>query len=81
MKRNIVKYLSKKIRLERGKQKLSQEKLAELAGLHRNHIGLIERRERVPNIENVYKIADALGITIGDLFKGFDKKRKKSESN
>lgn len=47
---------------------LSQEKLAELAGLHRTYIGMIERAERNITLINIEKIAKALDIPIKDLF-------------
>lgn len=49
-------------------RKLSQEMLAEKAGLHRTYIGMIERAEKNITLINIYKIASALGVTIKDLF-------------
>jgi transcriptional regulator with XRE-family HTH domain len=51
---------------------LSQERLAELAGLDRNYIGQIERGERNPAVVNVVKIARALGVAPAELFRAFD---------
>lgn len=48
---------------------LSQEKLAERAGLHRTYIGMIERAEKNITLCNVEKIAQALGVGISDLLK------------
>lgn len=48
-------------------QKLSQEKLAELAGVHRTYIGMIERAEKNITLCNMEKIADALKVKIQDL--------------
>jgi transcriptional regulator with XRE-family HTH domain len=52
------------IRVARG---LSQEALAELANLHRTYVGSIERRERNVSLDNVEKLALALGVDICDL--------------
>ena len=49
----------KKYRIEKG---FSQEKLADLAGLHRTYISAIERERRNISIENIEKIAIALDI-------------------
>ena len=57
------------IRKYRLAQSLSQERLAEKAGLHHTYIGMIERAERTPSILSVWKISVALGIKIDDLFK------------
>lgn len=56
-----------KVKLERTKQGLSQEKLAELSDTSPNHIGNIERAESSPTIELLKKVADGLGISIVDL--------------
>ena len=52
----------KQVREERGKLGISQEELADLAGVHRTYIGGIERGERNPTLITIYKIAAALGI-------------------
>ena len=49
----------KKYRLEVG---LSQEKLAELADLHRTYISAIERERRNISIDNIEKIANSLNV-------------------
>lgn len=57
-----------RIRIERKKRKFSQEKLAELAGLNRNFIGMIERGETNITVVKLENIANALDIDIKDLF-------------
>jgi len=46
---------------------ISQEKLAELAGLHRTYIGSVERGERNIAIDNMEKIAIALSKPLSEL--------------
>ncbi|SEJ39777.1 helix-turn-helix domain-containing protein [Paenibacillus polymyxa] len=46
---------------------ISQEKLAEKAGLHRTYIGAVERGEKNLTLFNICKIALALGIQPADL--------------
>jgi transcriptional regulator with XRE-family HTH domain len=46
---------------------LSQEGLAERAGLHRNSVGLMERGQRMPTILVVQQLAEALGTTMSAL--------------
>lgn len=55
----------KKRRYEIG---ISQEALAERAGLHRTYVGDIERGARNLAIENIEKLAVALEISISELF-------------
>jgi transcriptional regulator with XRE-family HTH domain len=51
---------------------LSQEKLAELAGLHRNYIGGIERGERNVALLNIIRLAKALEVSPSQLLEGIE---------
>jgi transcriptional regulator with XRE-family HTH domain len=60
---------SNNVRKFRTEQKLSQEELAEEAGLHRTYIGSVERGERNITIDVMEKISTALKKQIIDFFK------------
>lgn len=60
--------LAATIRRLRRQQQWSQEKLAELCGLHPNYIGGIERGERNVSIDNIDKISRAFELRVKDLF-------------
>lgn len=55
------------VRQHRSARGISQEQLAETAGLHRNHIGFVERGERAPSIDIARQIAVALGLPLSAL--------------
>lgn len=69
MSDDIKAFFGKKVREQRLSQGLSQERLAERAGLHRTYIGMIERAERNITLTNIEKIALALRIDIDELFR------------
>ena len=52
----------------RKERNLSQEQLADLTGVHRTYIGMIERAEKNITLRNIARIAEALEIKISDLF-------------
>ncbi len=64
---NIRENLAKKLRIERTKRNISQEKLAAKTDLSLQTIGSIERQENSPSIETLAQIADALDIKLCDL--------------
>jgi transcriptional regulator with XRE-family HTH domain len=62
--------LGQAVRKKRLQLGLSQERLAEKAGLHWTYIGGIERGERNVSLLNIVKIARALGATPSHLMAG-----------
>ena len=58
----------KRLRAESG---LSQENLSLKASLVRTHVGLIEKGERLPEIDTIHRLAGALGVHPGELLSGF----------
>lgn len=54
--------LGKQVRKIRLSRKISQEKLAELAGVHRNFIGVLERGESNCGVLALIAIAKALHV-------------------
>lgn len=52
----------------RKERNLSQEQLADMSGVHRTYIGMVERAEKNITLRNIKKIAEALGVNIKDLF-------------
>lgn len=69
MKKDVLIKFGKKVRNERIKLGLSQEKLASLAKVHRTYIGMIERAEKNITLTNIEKISKALGISTDQLIK------------
>ena len=61
--------VGKRIKELRTKLGMSQEELADVCGLHRTYIGSVERGERNLSLQNIIRIARALGITPSILLK------------
>lgn len=64
--RKILALNLRRLRAERG---ISQEVLADLAGLHRTYVGSIERSERNVSIDNIAKLAAALKVQSSELLR------------
>ena len=58
------KAMGKRIRHARKNKKPSQEQLAEICSLSTAHIGHIERGTRIPSLETVFKISQALDVSL-----------------
>lgn len=68
MRNTIRAVLAANMRRMRQERQMSQEALADKAGIHRNYLGGIERQERNVGVDNIEKIARALGVTASELF-------------
>ena len=58
----------KRLRVLRQAKGLSQEELAHEAGLDRTYVSSVERGQRNISLENIERLAIALGVKIKDLF-------------
>jgi transcriptional regulator with XRE-family HTH domain len=67
---DIQKRVGATVRRLRMKQGWSQDVFADKSGLHRAHVGEIERGESNVTIQTLKIIADTLGVRIVDLVKG-----------
>jgi transcriptional regulator with XRE-family HTH domain len=70
--RNYLKALGRNVRAlrEAMSPRLSQERLAEITGLHRTEIGKIEQGQVDPRLTTLHLVAQALDATLNDLTKG-----------
>jgi XRE family transcriptional regulator, regulator of sulfur utilization len=78
---DLAKIIGERIRNYRTEKGFTQEKLAEEAKLHFTYIGQLERGEKQASIASAEKIADALGITIEELFSFISKGSNKEGYN
>jgi transcriptional regulator with XRE-family HTH domain len=60
------------VRKARRDRDLSQEALADEAGLSAKHVGEIERANKDPRLTTVLKLATALELRSSELFRQFD---------
>lgn len=51
----------------RKRKQVSQEVLSGLADIGRTHLSAIERGERKPTLETLYRIANALNVNMSDI--------------
>ena len=68
----VLAALGQNVRRRREARELTQEKLAEKAGLDPTYISGIERGLRNPGIKNVARLAKALGLSTAELCKGVE---------
>jgi len=78
--KTIEKKFGERVRELRQTIGLSQEELAFKIGVHRTYLGGIERGERNPSLKNIDLIANALGISLAELFLFGERKPKTKKS-
>lgn len=84
---SALELLGSRVKELRLAQKLSQERLAELSGVHRNFPGMLERGGKPPGFDRLMRIAMGLKVRPAELFKNipvpkpedFPKPKKKKE--
>jgi transcriptional regulator with XRE-family HTH domain len=67
-----LKHFGNRVRELRQVADMSQEELADRAGLHRTYVGGIERGERNVGVLNILRLARALRVRPSDLFLGMN---------
>ena len=71
---DVMVRFGKRLREVRKKVGISQEKLAELARLHRTYVSTVERGKQNISLINIERLALALGVSLAELMP--DTKRK-----
>jgi transcriptional regulator with XRE-family HTH domain len=67
---DIQRRLGLRVRSLRQKRGLSQEAFADACGVHRSYMGAVERGEKNLTVASLSKIARALNVKVGELFRG-----------
>jgi transcriptional regulator with XRE-family HTH domain len=68
----VAERFGRNLRRVRRREGLSQETLAERAGLHRTSIGLLERGERVCGIDTLVRLAGSMSVPSEELLDGIN---------
>ena len=69
---HVIEEFGARLRTLRDKKDISQERLAELAGVHWTSIGQIERGERGVKLVTLLRLAHGLGVDPSVLVKGME---------
>ncbi|MFO0307553.1 MAG: helix-turn-helix domain-containing protein [Pseudanabaena sp.] len=69
MSSNARRIFAQRLRQIRQIRGLSQEELADMAGLHRTYVGSVERSERNVSIDNMERLAIAIEVDITELLR------------
>ncbi len=68
-KDEILEKVAENIRIERLRQRLSQEKLAEMSGITQKYLNLIENKKSTPSIVIIVNICNSLKMELNSLLK------------
>lgn len=63
----VLKKIRLNFRVERTKRTLSQEKFAELANVHTNYIGKVERGEQNLTVKKIVALANSLNVPVEEI--------------
>jgi transcriptional regulator with XRE-family HTH domain len=67
---NVLRRFGRRVRAVRVSRRMTQEQLADEAGLDRSYVGGVERGERNVSLGNIARIARALRVPPHKLFTG-----------
>jgi transcriptional regulator with XRE-family HTH domain len=68
----ILEMLGKRIRSERKGKRLSEEGFAEVCGLHRTEVGLLERGKTIPRLDTLLLVSQHLDLAVSELLQGIE---------
>ena len=77
----ILSFVMQRMQDERERQGLSLQKLGTLSGVSRTAIGMIEKGERSPSLIVCLRIADILGLRLGDVLNDAPKTKGRKSPN
>ncbi len=69
MEESILIKFGQRVRDMRTERNLTQQQLANISGLHKNYIGMVERGERNPSLVNIDILAKSFEVGISELMK------------
>jgi transcriptional regulator with XRE-family HTH domain len=69
---NLAEIIGFRIRQRRTALGYSQEQLAEYSDLYPTYIGQLERGEKTPSIDTLYKVTTGLNVTLSDFLSGIE---------